>query len=521
MAVALRIARLHTQLRHSADSDQEGLDQRWLRELAQRQLPGALEGVAERALARAGLPAEAVVAIRQLRLRLQLGDGASEAALLKAWSQALEQALVLALEGTRQGGGHDDAAQAVVFSDAWAAELSHLSGLLRTGRCSWWADRLLDGRGERLDLTPAAILRRWLERQPARAVKFMAQLAELPSPQNLHTLLPEAEAQALAQSLARLLSQRPDGELALPEAGTPLRALLENGLDGLRRHPQLGSLPGSPSGATTGSLQLWRLALLLKAQPSLALLSPATLLAAVAAPSTGPLPAHPQGLAAEADPTGSAAPRPSPTETLPSDPSLTSEPTADPPLQSAWIHAGGLLLLLNRPEPDISTTLGDLTLLALLRLLAPLGPGERAAALQRERPLLTLLAPDRDWPERLDQAQLLDPQGAARGLEAWIASSPEGIGYAPGALRQVYGPLHGATPPLPDQASQRLAALVWRPGLLAWDGWEIRCDWPLASVDLALRKAGWDLDPGWQPALRRVVRFHYRPAAEFPAEERP
>jgi hypothetical protein len=172
----------------------------------------------------------------------------------------------------------------------------------------------------------------------------------------------------------------------------------------------------------------------------------------------------------------------------------------------------------DQPEPAPA---GDLALLGLQRLLAPLADGERAAALQRERPLLALLAPDRPWPERLDQAVVQDPAAAERQLAAVIEAIPEGVSFAPGALRQVYGPRHGATPPLPDRESHKLAALLWRPGLLEWDGWEISLSWPLASVDGALRRGGWDLDPGWQPAQRRVVRFHYRAEVLPPLEEQP
>jgi hypothetical protein len=184
---------------------------------------------------------------------------------------------------------------------------------------------------------------------------------------------------------------------------------------------------------------------------------------------------------------------------------LAADPTAALACGRAAVHAGGLLLLLQRPElrdarDDWSTSCGDVALLALHRLLAPLGPGEQAAALERERPLLSLLCPDRPWPE---------PLQAAQRLAALIATIPAGVAFAPGALRQVYGPLHGAAPPLPDRAGHALAALLWRPGVLVWDGWQIRLHWPLASADAALRRAGWDLDPDWQPALRRVVRFVY------------
>jgi len=525
MAVALRIARLHTHLQRPADRAEDGLEISWLQELGQRSLPAALAGVAERALSQAGLPPEAVVAVRRLNLRLKLADGASDAALLQAWSQALEQALVLALSRARQASAGpawgtdplesstlsndtETSEQVVVFADAWAAEAAHLGGLLRTGRPAWWAERLLDGRGEPLDLAPAAILRRWLEGQPARAVAAMAQLANLPPrAHGVSALLPQPAALELANVLAERLSQRPAAELALPALGSPLRALLEAELERLRLHPQLGA----GSSAAPAPSRPWRLALLLQAQPSLALLSPATLLAVVDAlgPQNGP----------PADP---APQRSSPAPSA-------EEPTDPFALNCAWIHAGGLLLLLNRPElfsdepgdqPEPAPA-GDLALLALQRLLAPLAIGERAAALQRERPLLSLLAPDRPWPERLDQAVVLDPEAAEHQLTALIAAIPEAIGFAPGALRQVYGPRHGATPPLPDRESHKLAALLWRPGLLEWDDWQISLSWPLASVDGALRRGGWDLDPGWQPALRRVVRFHYRAEVLPPLEGQP
>ena len=512
MAVALRISRLHTRLQRPADRAEDGLEYAWLQELSMRSLPAALAGVAERALSQAGLPQEAVVAVRRLNLRLKLAAGASDAALVGGWSQALEQALVLALGRARQASDQssdtETSEQVVVFADAWAAEAAHLAGLLRTGRPAWWAERLLDGRGEPLDLAPAAILLRWLERHPARAVAAMAQLANLPPrAQGVSALLTQAAALELANVLAERLSQRPAAELALPALGSPLRALLEAELERLRLHPQLGA----STGAAPAPSRPWRLALLLQAQPSLALLSPATLLAVVDA--LGPQ----NGLPTDPPPQQS-----SPTPPAP-------EPADQPVRDCAWIHAGGLLLLLHRPElfrgepgyqPEPAPA-GDPALLALQRLLAPLAIGERAAALQRQRPLLALLAPDRPWPERLDQAVVLDPEAAEHQLTALIAAIPEAIGFAPGALRQVYGPRHGATPPLPDRESHRLAALLWRPGLLEWDRWQISFSWPLASVDGDLRRGGWDLDPGWQSALRRVVRFHYRAEVLPPLEGQP
>lgn len=548
MATALRIARLNTRLQLPVDGVDEGLDPAWLRDLSQRALPAALNGVAERVLSRAGLSPEALVAVQRLDLRLILAEGSDDGALLQAWAQALEQALLRAIAAVQPATGSQEGA--VVFADAWAAELAHLGQVLTNGKPAWWAERLLDGRGERLDLAPAAILRRWLERQPARAVALLARLAELPAAVlSLVELLSEPEAGQISRSMAERMSQRPGGPFALPEPGTPLRALLATSLVRLRAHPQLGS--GASASAT--GLAPWRLAVLLHQQSSLALLTPPTLreLAERLEVQQGPagldLPAdskqQPQedcrAAADGSEGQGDASAAPSADEEpgtpddsasvdlrLPVPPGssavrlMADAPDASPaandqPRLSAWIHAGGLLLLLNRPEaPD----LGDLALLALQRLLAPLGPGERAAALQRERPLLALLAPDRTWPDLLQEATLQNPAAAERQLEALLHAIPESIRFAPGALRQVYGPRQGAAPPLPDRDGHQLAALLWRPGLLEWDGWEISLRWPLASVDGALRRQGWDLDPGWQPVLRRVVRFHYE-AAPQPIQE--
>jgi hypothetical protein len=58
----------------------------------------------------------------------------------------------------------------------------------------------------------------------------------------------------------------------------------------------------------------------------------------------------------------------------------------------------------------------------------------------------------------------------------------------------------------PDEV---VAAVIRRSGLIAYaPGWvEIRM--PLAEVDLDIRRAGLDLDPGWVPWLGTVVRYRY------------
>lgn len=54
-----------------------------------------------------------------------------------------------------------------------------------------------------------------------------------------------------------------------------------------------------------------------------------------------------------------------------------------------------------------------------------------------------------------------------------------------------------------------LANLVRRPGWIVWDRTHVEVWMPLSRVDLRIRRAGLDLDPGWVPWLGRVIRFYY------------
>jgi hypothetical protein len=54
-----------------------------------------------------------------------------------------------------------------------------------------------------------------------------------------------------------------------------------------------------------------------------------------------------------------------------------------------------------------------------------------------------------------------------------------------------------------------LRALVLRTGRIAATRTHVDVVFTLAQVDVAVRRAGIDIDPGWVPWLGRVVRFHY------------
>jgi hypothetical protein len=54
-----------------------------------------------------------------------------------------------------------------------------------------------------------------------------------------------------------------------------------------------------------------------------------------------------------------------------------------------------------------------------------------------------------------------------------------------------------------------LADVVRRPGWVSWSKTHVEVRMPLNGVDLRIRRAGLDLDPGWVPWLGRVIRFYY------------
>jgi hypothetical protein len=79
------------------------------------------------------------------------------------------------------------------------------------------------------------------------------------------------------------------------------------------------------------------------------------------------------------------------------------------------------------------------------------------------------------------------------------------VAFAPGALRSAFGDAS----PFDTAEDERLAQVVLRPGRLLLTPWSAEAHWPIDTADLALRRAGWDIDPGWLPWIGRVVRFRY------------
>jgi hypothetical protein len=141
------------------------------------------------------------------------------------------------------------------------------------------------------------------------------------------------------------------------------------------------------------------------------------------------------------------------------------------------------------------------------RLSATLPPAARRRLLERERGLLAAFAGAAPPDEPLDAAR--PHSDAAARLDRVLAAAPPDLGWATGVERRYFS---GASPFEAGSPEDRLARLILRPARLTLTPWSADLTWSVA--DIALRRAGWDIDPGWLPWIGRVIRFHFDGAAE-------
>ncbi|WP_436532123.1 hypothetical protein [Actinoplanes sp. HUAS TT8] len=160
---------------------------------------------------------------------------------------------------------------------------------------------------------------------------------------------------------------------------------------------------------------------------------------------------------------------------------------------TAW---GGLLFLLNTaseaglPDAAFRPTLTGRSIRwivhELATRLAPLSPDDPAAL------ALCGLTPHDQPPSEIgEKATARERRALQRIADRWIMKT-------------------AALLPADGDAARVVGELARRPAVIVADpGWiEIRL--PLDSVRLDVRRAGLDLDPGWVPWLRTVIRFVYR-----------
>lgn len=455
-------------------------------------LPSLIDAMLPDALAAAGLPPGAAVAIRQLDVKVDIDEGNPAEAVAEAWAEAVRLSLVAQLVAAAATGPAAAAtapdADTCVYADEWRADMAVLAAIARGDAQPWWAS------GERA----AAILARWIAADPGRAAAMLVELV-LTAPTATPLPLAEHEAAALALSLEARLRTRLAELTQQPAPGEPASAPVPG--DGAPRPAfpaalsvLLGSLP--PEAA-----RLYALAadlVFAPARASAAAVSP--LPARPAPPAPAPLPSANAAIEAAQVPQGqpgSLAPEPDP---------LAVQPIAD-------VFGGGLLMLLRpliglMPAREISSErLGGIGLAVLRRCLGPLPATACRLALERDRWLLAVFAgaPLPDVP--------LDRLPADPAAEDWIDQLTELLpqaDWAPSALRRIYG---GAEPFRQTPGIARLARVVMRPGLLMRTLWSAELIWPLETADPALRRAGWDLDPGWVPWIGRTIAFRFGDAS--------
>ncbi|HPT49672.1 MAG TPA: hypothetical protein PLS67_02155 [Accumulibacter sp.] len=526
MNAVLDIGRLSTRIRGADPAFAQAVAGR-MRRLADRPLAGALEGAGERALRRAGLPADAVVAVRRIDLALRVAADVDEIRLAVGWAGAFESALADLLAGSppgeREGGGESDENGAPVwFADVWAAESRHLRRRAAGRPDAWWAPDLVAAGEGLAALDPPRILSRWLDRDPARAA--VAMVALLRAEARVVALLSPATASLFAR---RLIDRFTGGEAA--PAAVPEKEGKDRGQNTGQRPAHAGRSATAPHAAILACLERrwadwrpawlaagraaqtlpWLAAALFADNPSVSRLPAATVEHALRVwLGDGPAPRQTADAAADAP----ALTRP--TRHLASDRKAgetgdrrNDQTTDEAAVVSHEVRLAGLLLLL-RPLGRLPRLphLGDLALLALRRVLAPLPAGERAVAEERERPLLAVFAPECDWRAPIATVPLVDADAAGAVLDALMAAIPADIAFAPGGERRVFG---RTGVPFANAPEQRLARLLLRPGVLRVTAWDAELVWPLAGIDLALRRAGWDQDPGWLPWIGRRLRFRF------------
>lgn len=474
-----------------------------------------------------GLPPDAVIAVQTLALGLDLEGEPSDTQLAEAFGRAFTEGLATLVADVAPGIPADggDETRLVWFEHEHAAERAWIAARddERATRRWYWA-HLVDRAW--LEAPDACVLS-WAERAPGWHRTSLWEL--LRSAREPARVLPPGVVRALLRTL-RPGAPQPEGRRAAPTArdsGGPHErpaaageapsasdvAWLAEARAAWHRASAEDRAVFERLGGPWRELAGWLLAARVfpaldtwSTEQAAALLRVATETArrpaSTSASASAAAPARSEGQPSLALESGSDPASSSHTDDAPR---LPDTPT----VASHRVRAGGMLFLVNRIDfaapwlpTDAAALHGELEALGLSllqRLLDPLPGAARLAALQAEAPVLAAFCGGPPDPElgRRPWSPIDDT-----GLAAWLDDLPE-LPDRP-EHRLLLALPEGPTPL--DRALQRLLA---RPGRLDLTATHADLYLPLASVELPLRLAGWDLDPGWVPALGRVIRFHY------------
>lgn len=399
---------------------------------------------------------DAVVIVRQLALRVRVRGEATEAAMAEGWSRGLSEALTRSLaEAAPVGGGVPGRAseRVAVFPSSLAAEVA---ALRVRGRAlePWWVERILQQRAT------AEVVAGWIATRPGEAPRAVLDATD-GRPAVLATWVDPTSAAALTEALTAAWEGRPSWVAPRPDPAD-------------------------------GAVAPEHLALLLACEARLPGVPPVS---TVRGPPT------------EVPPTLErivAAPEPEPVDRDTGDADADRVPLAE-------VDLGGLLLLLG---PLLRhPVLADQPWTVWPGHLAAIAHAVDQALFDRVEPTLADRIRDANSP-------VLDAF-----TTRWPPPEPTlAPDLARRVLRDLLGELSDPVRPIPvpgDRLARALSpppppwdalhAVVVRPGRLRLTDTHADLFLPPDAVDVSLRRVGWDLDPGFVPGLRRVVRFHYGP----------
>ena len=196
---------------------------------------------------------------------------------------------------------------------------------------------------------------------------------------------------------------------------------------------------------------------------------------------------------------------------------IEKEPTSiDSEKQYLDVGCGGLLFLINlilrtfEPakllDAEINKTLSDLGLEILKQLLSGLPEKDAQRIFEREKILIKIFSGQEETPEYLTEFSATPEISELFNL--LLKSMPDGVANYVGNIAFIYGK---HTLPFAKQSAMTiLANTVFRPGKLLITPTHADLYLPSNTIDLALRRVGLDLNPGWVPFLARVIQFHYQ-----------
>ncbi|MCU7802165.1 MAG: hypothetical protein KZQ96_03130 [Candidatus Thiodiazotropha sp. (ex Lucinoma borealis)] len=523
---ALQIRQMHNRYCIYDRNDADGL-QRQLDHMVTDRLPAVLERSIGSLHQSLGMNADCLVAVRRLNIRIQLADFSANAEpglidhIVESWARALLNGLerIVSTSGFTPGQALLSDTLAI-FPSLISARRHHIRQLVRNGALPWWSRALLDDDADaqalpRLLIKLATIDPKtaaeciveltddpgpvWLTRfdatQSAAAGRALiaaatvvgdevrdsrgwqgdsALLTSLPAPQ--HDLLrrcADADSATLLFGAFQLLA-----DLPVVAGYTQLKTRLEQLLAQPHRLAENHSLEGTD----------------MSAAPEMMFIK--DIRAASFDTLENPLDSAPMSVDVKSVRAS---------ESASSDADLTMTGTSGIP-----VGCGGLLFLirfaLRKREQSINVNQAMLALGTYLlnTVFDRLSPAARRAAWCRDAGLLQVFAGLREPLSDIDE-QCHPDSALSWGRvvsEAIAARIADDVAAAPRGSEYVFGRA--------DEPLSAMDRLLLRPGHLRVSETEVHLILPSDTVDIGLRRGGWDIDPGWVPQLGRVIRFEYR-----------